>query len=274
MNKLQNKPTSSTASTSPTSRIVHFVTGSTLVTVALLLAVTFCLTCTAAVAQDRTWQVDPQYSFAHLSLRSGAHSQPIDVAPVSGKVVVDSGDSDPSVDINIKAGSRLGSAYSQISFKSNRTEITREGNLAVVGELSVTRVETSATWDPSEAYSGPEYGQPVVHTDTREVTLVFPIANLPAAENGAIRVSASTTIGREDFPQLLAGLESDNTTAAAVDENCTVPSAGEDYSGQVCTGTPVATSNKNVATIALDLKLTQAPPTTSSSCAGDALAGH
>ena len=63
------------------------------------------------------------------------------------------------------------------------------GKLAVGGDLSVTRVERSVTLDPNEAIPGPEYGEPVVHTDTHEVRLVFPGARLPAAQNGAIQLS-------------------------------------------------------------------------------------
>ena len=105
---------------------------------------------------------------------------------------------------------------------------------------------------------------------------MFPGASLPAAQNEAIRLSASTTIGREDFPQVLAGLESGNTSGVAVEgETCTVPSTvGEDYSGLICTGAPVATAANNVVTIGLDLKLTPLPPTTSASSAADASAGH
>ena len=58
--------------------------------------------------------------------------------------------------------------------------------------------------EPNEAYAGPVYGDPIVQTATREVTLVFPVTSQPAAQNGAIQLSASTTVGREAFPQLLS----------------------------------------------------------------------
>ncbi|MGA9565998.1 MAG: hypothetical protein WBS19_10790 [Candidatus Korobacteraceae bacterium] len=261
---------------SHTSRIVNFATGGAALTLALFLAFTFCFASTPAVAQNPAWQVDSQYSFARVSLGSGEQSQQIDIAPVSGKVVFDSNDpSDPVVDINFKPGIGLAAQYSNISFKSKRTEITRDGKAAVVGDLSITSVQPSATWNPGEAYSGPEYGEPVVHTESREVTLVFPSTNLPAAENGEIRLAASSTIGREDFPQLLAELQSDKTLRVASVENCTIPStAGEDYSGLICTTAPVATANGSVATIALTLKLTQLAPTSASASATEAPAGH
>ena len=266
MYKAQNK------FASHTSRILNLVTGGGILALALLLAFTFCFASIPAVAQDRNWQVDPQYSFARVSLGTGSQSQEIDVAPVSGKVVVDSSNpADPVVDLNVKPGIGL-DQYSEISFKSKRTEITRHGHLAVVGDLSVTRVGRSATWDPNEAYSGPEYGELVVHTDTREATLVFPGAGLPAAQDGVIRLSASTTIGREDFPQLLSDLQSRNSSDVA---DCTIPSTiSEDYSGLICTGNPGATATANVATIALNLKLTQPAPTSSATSGADESAGH
>ena len=245
--------------------IVNLVSGGAMLTLALLLAFTLCSASIPAVAQDRTWQIDPQYSFSRLSLGSGAQSQQIDVAPVSGKVVFDSTDPvDPVVDLKFKPGIWLGAKYSEISFKSKRSAITRDGKLAIAGDLSVTRVESSATWDPNEAYSGPEYSKPVVQTDTREVTLVFPGASLPAAQDGVIRLLASTTIGREDFPQLLSELESGNAASVAVTGgNCSNPSTvSEDYSGLVCTGTPSAITTGSGVTIALNLKLTQQAPTT------------
>ena len=261
---------------SNTSRILNFVTGSAALTLALFLAFTFCLASIPAAAQNPTWQVDPQYSFARVSLGWEAQSQQIDIAPVSGTVVFDSNDpSDPVVDINIKPGIGLASEYSKITFKSKQTEVTRDGKLAVVGDLSVTGMQPSATWNPGEAYSGPEYGAPVVRTETREVIFVFTSTSLPAEQNGEIRLSASNTIGREDFPELLAQLQSDNTLRAGSNENCTVPSTtGEDYSGLICTGTSVPTANGNLATITLSLKLTHPATAPYAASAAGESAGH
>jgi hypothetical protein len=259
-----------------TSRIPNFLKGWTSIAFALFLAFTLCFASIPALAQDRVWQVDSQYSFARVSLGSGEQSQEIDVAPVSGKVLFDSNDpSDPVVDINIKPGIGLAAQYSEITFRSKQSAITRDGNLAVIGDLSLTRVQPGATWNPGEDYSGPEYGAPVVRTETREVTFVFPGASLPADQNGEIRLSASTIIGPEDFPQLLAQLQADSALRAASVENCTVPSTtGEDYSGLICNGTPVATANGCVATLALTLKLTQSAPTPIATSGAEAPAGH
>jgi len=276
--------------------IVHFATNEVGL-VFLLLALAVGIASIPAHAQNGIWQVDAEHSIARLSLGSSPKSAEVGVARVSGNVAFDSSDpADPIVNLNIKPDNSLGADYSEISFKSKRTAMTSDGKLAVVGDLSLTRVERSVTMDANEGYYGAEYGAPVVQTDTEEVTLVFP-ASLPAAQNGAMQLSASTNISRERFPQLLAALAQGNRPSMVVqDENCTMPSTvGEDYSGAICTGTPVETATNAVnpyagggegyygsepavipdgsqATIALNLKLTQvaAAPSASSGAAGAA----
>ncbi len=280
MYKTENTMTGKTVR-SHASGNLYLLTGNTTLALLLALGISFAI---PAHAQSRVWQVDAKHSVARLSVGSGAQSAEVGVAHVSGNVVFDASDpADPVIDLNIKPDNRLGPDYSQISFKSKRSAITSDGKLAVVGDLSVTRGERSVTLNANEAYRGPEYGGPVAHTDTHEVTLVFPGASSPAAHSGAIQLLAATTIGREGFPQLLAALESGNWPGMVVeDENCTMPSLAEDYSGAICTGTPVAIAtnsvatnggsedyrgfepavvpNANQATIALNLKLTQLAP--------------
>jgi hypothetical protein len=267
----------------------------------LLLAFAVCFASIPARAQNGTWQVDAGHSIARLSLGAGSQSVDIGVAPVSGTVVFDSSDpADPAVHLNIKSDNRLSPNSPEISFKSERSAITSDGKLAVVGKLSVTRVERSVTMEPNEAYAGPVYGEPVRHTDTREVMLVFPVTSLPAAQNGAIQLSASITVGREAFPQLLSALEPGNWPSVVVEnENCNAPSTvGEDYSGAVCTGTPIETATNSAvagyigggegyygsepavipyrsrATIALNLKLTKLASTASAASGAAGSAGH
>jgi len=223
--------------------ILHFVTGNVSLTFLLLLALAVCFVSIPARAQGGIWQVDPEHSIARLSLGSGSQSAEVGVAHVSGSLVFDPSDpADSAVDLNVKLYNRVGPDYSEISFKSKRSAPTSDGKLAVVGDVSILRVERSLTLDPNEAYHGAEYGDPVIHIDTQEVTLVFPGASLPAAQNGAMQLSASTTIGREGFPQLLAAVAPGNWPRLVVqDENCTGPlTVGEDYFGATCTGTPVA----------------------------------
>jgi hypothetical protein len=265
------------------SRIFQFVTGNAGAAF-VLLALVIAVTSIPAFAQGGVWHVDGQHSIARLSLGSDSRAVEVGVARVSGKVAFDSNDpADPVVSLNITPDSDPGADYSQISFKSKRSEMSSDGKLAVVGDLSLTRVERSVTLDANEGYYGAEYGAPVVHTDTREVTLVFPGASLPGSQTGAIELSAATHISRERFPQLLTALAASNWPNVVVeDQNCAMPATvGEDYSGAICTGTPAATAANSVApaiggggegyygfesaivpdrsqaTIAFDLKLTQ-----------------
>jgi hypothetical protein len=132
--------------------------------------------------------------------------------------------------------------------------MTSDGKIAVVGNLSVTRIERPVISyaGGGEGYYGVQYGEPVVHTDTREVTLLLPAANLSAPKNGAIQLSASTDISRERFPQLVGALAQGNWQSVVVEnEHCAMPSTvSEDYAGAVCTGTPVEAASNSVTTYA------------------------
>ena len=280
--------------------IIHFATNEVGV-IFLLLALAVGIASIPAHAQNGIWQVDAEHSIARLSLGSSPKSAEVGVARVSGNVAFDASDpADPIVNLNIKPDKSLGADYSEISFKSTRSAMTSDGKLAVVGDLSLTRVERSVTMNASEGYYGAEYGAPVVKTDTEEITLVFPAASLQAAQNGAMQLSATTNISRERFPQLLAALQGSGPSMVVQDEKCTTVQSGggEGYYGATCTGTPVETATNAVnpysgggegyygsepavipdgsqATIALNLKLTQvASAPSASSAAAQTAAGN
>lgn len=268
---------------------------------AVLLAFAVCLASVPARAQGGSWQVDPQLSVARLSLGRGSNAFEIGVARVSGDVVFDSNDpSDPSVSLKITPDNGPRAEYEKMSFTSKRSAMTSDGKLVVTGELSVSRIERSVTIEPNEAYAGPQYGDPVAHTDTRETTLVFPDPRQLTAHNGVMEFSGTTSVIREAFPQLLNALALDHWPTTLVnDEKCSVPSTiGEDYSGIKCTGTAIASVSNHLvptgnpgaedyagfqpavnpdrerATIALDLKLTQLATTPSATSGAAESAGH
>jgi polyisoprenoid-binding protein YceI len=228
-------------------RILHFVTSDVgQIFLALTLAVG--VASMPAHAQGGIWQVNAEHSIVRLSWGSGSRSAEAGVVRVSGKVVFDS--ADPLINFDITPYGRPGPNNSEASFKAKRSAMTSDGKLAVNGDLTLTRVERSVTLNPTEGYYGAEYGTPVAHTATHEVTLVFPGASLPAAQNGAMELVATTNISRERFPQMLAALALGNWPSMVVeDEKCTMPSkVGTDYSGGTCTGTPVATATRSLAT--------------------------
>jgi hypothetical protein len=234
---------------------------------------------------QNTWQIDPNNSVATLSAGSGAEMLQIGLARVSGQVVFEANDaSDPTVTFNVNSNEQEAESAS-MSFSSRRSAMTADGKLIITGDLSVTRVERSVTADPNEAYAGPQYGDPVAHTDSRQIAVVFSDPRQVASEADTMRFSGTSTVVREDFPQLLDAITTDAWPSQLInDEKCTSPSTiGEDYHGAECTGAviasvqnavaptgassgegfygfvPVVTPNRDKATIALDLTLRQAP---------------
>jgi hypothetical protein len=107
---------------------------------------------------------------------------------------------DPSVTLKITPGSGAAAEYPEITFTSERSWITGAGKLIVVGELSVARIERNVTMESNEAYAGPQRGDPVVHTDTRQISLAFSESGPFASTDGVVAVTASTSDSREDFP--------------------------------------------------------------------------
>jgi hypothetical protein len=278
-------------------RNLHFVTGNVGQALALLLVLAVFLSIPAH-AQE-TWRLDPQLSIARLSLGSGANALEIGLARVSGDVVFDSTDpTDPSVNLKIGPGNEMGADYAKMSFTSKGSLMTSDGKLIVTGDLSVTRIERSVTAEPNEAYSGPQYGDPMAHTDTRQITLAFDDPRGFLAHHGTMPLAGTTSAIREDFPQLLDALTFDDWPNVLVnDKKCeTPPTIGEDYSGMECIGTEVAevsitevptgvgesyygfqpavTPDHNHATITLDLRLTQTAATASVVSEAEESAGH
>ncbi|HZU43199.1 MAG TPA: hypothetical protein VE994_11035, partial [Terriglobales bacterium] len=90
--------------------------------------------------------------------------------------------------------------------------------------------------NPGEDYAGPMYGDPVTHSVTREATFVLAVLDDPAIDEHA-QILGSTAIGRENFPELLAGITEEGWSKLAGNYECSMPSSvGEDYSGASCGG--------------------------------------
>jgi polyisoprenoid-binding protein YceI len=252
----------------------------------LLLALAIAISSIPAHAQD-AWKIDGEHSVARFSLGSSDIPVEVGVARVGGNVIYDNDDpSDPQVNFTINSEKGEGADSSEISFKSNRSELWPNGQIAVIGDLKVTTVEHSVSLDPSEGYYGATYSEPVLRTDSREISLLLP-AERPVAQNGRMQLLSSTQIAREYFPELVSALAPGKWPMSLVqDEQCALPSGlpGEGYAGAVCTGNTVAattnavasgtpgigegyygfepavTPNSGMATIALELHLTQQSP--------------
>ncbi|MGA8221806.1 MAG: hypothetical protein WB780_09150 [Candidatus Acidiferrales bacterium] len=113
-----------------------------------------------------------------------------------------------------------------------------DGRVQVSGKLVLTRVDRTLDLTPSESYSGPNYGAPVIHHVEREATFVFDsLINSGSGKNDpGLQTWGSGTIAREDFPQLLRTVIATYWPPVVQDENCQVPMVSEAYSGAACTG--------------------------------------
>jgi polyisoprenoid-binding protein YceI len=219
------------------------------------------------ISTGGSWRVDAQHSDAQL-ITDGTTDYgktkinvALGIARVNGKMTLDDADpSKSSVDFRMYPATSMAPAIDEdgkflsnwLANLSNHTlvcfhskEVTRrpDGRLQATGTLVLTRVDRNVEATPSEAYAGPVYGPPMLHRVSHEATFVF---DLPAADkngqksgsrSGDIITYGSTSMFREDFPQLVKTVVSTYWPPVVQDENCQVPSAGEDYHGSQCTGT-------------------------------------
>src|SRR5579862_5544811 len=145
-----------------------------------------------ALASD-TWILDSSKSNARLFQGSRANSNSVNsgVARVTGKVKLDANDLDASVfDLSLYPAHEdwelalIPDACDQalLTFKSTRILRRGNGQLEVIGDLTLTRVERNGPLVRSENYAGRVYGDPVIRNETREITFLFPSVsaeNLP-----------------------------------------------------------------------------------------------
>ena len=136
------------------------------------------------------------------------------------------------------------SNHTLVCFHSKRVVRTPDGRLQATGELAVTRVDRNVQADPTEAYAGPVYGLPIIHRVSREATFVFDLkdANGSGQNEGSLQVSGSTSMFREDFPQLVKTVVNTYWPTVVQEQNCQNPDASEAYSGARCTGTYLSTA--------------------------------
>jgi polyisoprenoid-binding protein YceI len=222
------------------------------------------------------WTLDSGTSNARLFRGSGANPDSVNtgVARVSGKVRLDTGDLNHWVfDLSIyPADENWGYALTPegtlpagyvpdatddtlLTFKSTRILTTMNRKLEVIGDLTLTRLERSVTADANEAYAGPVYSDPVIHTETHEVTFQFlnRSAAMPAGaatpvalgEKRDLDLSGSARVVQEDFPELLSATRDTNWPWVVRNEHCQAAyeGGGEGYRGSECTGTLIAATH-------------------------------
>lgn len=125
--------------------------------------------------------------------------------------------------------------HTLVCFHSKSVQRTADGKLQTTGELTLTRVDRNVEATPTEAYSGPVFGPPMIHRVSREATFVFDIR--PGDKDGELQATASTNVSREGFPQLLRAVVSTYWPPLVEDKKCETPAASEAYKGAHCTGT-------------------------------------
>jgi|GEM_PF-973322 len=228
-----------------------------------------------ALASD-TWILDADTSNARLFRGSRANSDSVNtgVARVIGKVKLDTNDLDASFfDLSIYPADEnwghvlspegtLPTSYAPdatdqtlLTFKSTRILRTGNGRLEVIGDLTLTRVDRDVTASPLEDYAGPVYGDPVIHNVTREITFLFPSVSAAYASGpltpamlqtkGVLEIVGAARVDREEFPELISAIKETNWPPVAQNKDCMPSSAGEDYSGTVCTATLIAPTRGN-----------------------------
>ncbi len=214
-----------------------------------------------------SWQVDARHSDAKLITDATTDygrtkmNLTLGFARVNGRVTVD--DSDPtksSIEFRFYPATSMApdidedgkflshwlenlSNHTLVCFHSKKVVRTADGRLQATGDLTVTRVDRDVQADPTEAYAGPVYGPPMIHHTSREATFVFdfPAAAGNGQKESSINASGTTSMFREDFPQLVRTVISTYWPPVVQDEHCQVPDANEAYSGAQCTGTYLST---------------------------------
>jgi polyisoprenoid-binding protein YceI len=210
-----------------------------------------------------SWQVDTRHSEAKLITDATTDygktkmNLTLGFARVNGRVTIDDGDpSKSSIEFRLYPATSMApdidedgkslthwlenlSNHTLVCFHSKKVLRTADGRLQATGDLTVTRVDRNVEMTPNEAYAGPVYGPPVIHRVSREATFVFdfPAADGNGQKESSVKALGSTSMFREDFPQLVRTVVSTYWPPVVQDENCQVPAASEAYSGSQCTGT-------------------------------------
>ena len=214
-----------------------------------------------AEAQASNWCINPEQSAARLFVPSPFDSRVgvnVGVARVSGSVSSTSGDlQDLSVNFTLvpayvqKSTGTSGSCDGgetipeaagvlTVSFRSAGAVQIASGAVRVPGELTWTYLERSVSYDANEGYSGPVYGEPVVHTWSQPVSFDFTASNVASLQSlfaansslrGVIAVPAASA------PEMKRAIAAPDWPSYVADERCEMPATiGEGFSGPSCTG--------------------------------------
>jgi polyisoprenoid-binding protein YceI len=215
------------------------------------------------VVQSGSWQVDARHSDAQLSTDGTTNFGKakriftVGFARVGGIVKLDAANPadssihidfypstsmDPTIDHDGKVSIEWfanNANNTMVCFHSQGTQQIADGRLSTKGTLGLIRVDRNVELTASEAYSGPVYGPPIIHHVSQPATLVFdvPAVATKGPNKGSLETSGSSSMAREDFPQLFRAVFATQWPPVVRDENCQTPNASEAYAGSLCTGT-------------------------------------
>jgi polyisoprenoid-binding protein YceI len=126
-----------------------------------------------------------------------------------------------------------------VCFHSQSMQQTADGRLSSKGTLGLIRVDRNVELTPSESYAGPVYGPPIFNHVQQPATFVFdsPAVATKGPNKGSLESSGSSSLAREDFPQLFRAVFATQWPPVVRDKNCQTAGTGEAYAGSMCTGT-------------------------------------
>jgi len=126
-----------------------------------------------------------------------------------------------------------------VCFHSESVQQTADGRLSSKGSLGLIRVDRNVQVTPSESYSGPVYGPPIFNHTKQPATFVFdaPAVAAKGPNKGSLESSGSSSLAREDYPQLFRAVFATVWPPVVRDKNCQTAGTGEAYGGSQCTGT-------------------------------------
>jgi|HubBroStandDraft_6_1064221.scaffolds.fasta_scaffold111576_2 polyisoprenoid-binding protein YceI len=224
-----------------------------------------------ALASD-TWVLDSRRFNVRLFRGSRTNPESVNtgVARVAGKVKLDTNDLDAWV-FNLcifpadedwrhalNPEGTLPARYVRdatdqtlLTFKSTRILSTGDGQLEVIGDLTLNRVERTVITTQTEADAGPVDGVPVIYNETREIMFLFssvsaahlsgPLTPAMLPKKGVLEIVGSARVDREEFPELLNAMKEAKWPPVMQKKDCHMPSTvGEGYSGARCAGTLIA----------------------------------
>jgi polyisoprenoid-binding protein YceI len=221
-----------------------------------------------ALAQTTNWKLNSDHSTSRLFLSSTADPDTtvdVGIARVEGSVTLDANSiAHSSFDFTIYPGDQAPATInadgsvnaadfpnvpraSVITFRSRSVKPRRDGKLVVAGDLTLSYLDHPATITNNDGYSGPVYGEPMVHVTTRKASFVFDrtvAATTKTRSARSLKLVGDSDIKTEDFPQLFDAITNANWPVVVENKACDFPATvGEDYQGASCTGNAVVTAS-------------------------------